>query len=763
MEKKLLKSSKINWNYNYFQPGFIFLIAIFCVVLSFLVFQAQRIEHYLLGIIFLAYLGCLVLYKFSKLKVGMLIVLAIFGMLSYQQKHQVMNLNLDAPLKVNCDQVQINDHLLSGEAKAGKHRVLISFKTDRKIENLIKKGESFYLTNVKSEVTEVEKATSPGEFDFAKYYEGKKIKYRLKISDYQIVLKKQNVLDKMHNLRFKIQNYLKSMPKLTAFLASEMILAENPDKDNKAIVNNYRDLGVIHLLSISGLHVGLYTLAIGLIATFCKRTEKEIIIYCIIFLALEIFLSNFQPGFVRASLSYGYGKFFTYKKIPITSADKLGLVGLTHLFINPALFLSTGAILSYLLVAGLELTKNVTQFKQSIFLNLLILPLLLHYFYQINVLTTFFNLLIVPIFNFILLPLTFLAVVIFPFLPSLVDMIEGIFQIIMSFIDWLAKTGLGKVTFGQINWRQVIFALIVTLIFLIYTKNKKIKIRVLISLGAIYVTFFLLIHFPLYGQVTFIDVGQGDSILITTPLKRNVYLIDTGGKLRFGNVRKSEPQLNRITVPFLHAQGIERIDGVFLSHQDADHIGDLAALLEQMKVKKLYFAKGLTNNASFQKRIKGKVKYTKLVPLLAGDVVKESGINFQVVYPFEEGLGKNEDSLSLFFEIANKKWLMTGDLDQAGEKKIVERYPSLKVDYFKLGHHGSRTSSNPEFLQIIAPSMVFISSGRQNRFGHPHPETLATLEKLRIPYLNTQDSGTITWTYSIFNRQKFITFLKKEK
>lgn len=758
-----MKSSKINWNYNYFQPGFIFLIAIFCAVLSFLIFQAQRIEHYLLGIIFLAYLGCLILYKFSKLKVGMLIVLAIFGMLSYQQKYQVMNLNLDAPLKVNCDQVQINDHFLSGEAKLGKHRVLISFKTNRKIENLIKKGESFYLTNLKTEVAEVEKATSPGEFDFAKYYEGKKIKYRLKISNYQIVLKKQTVLDKMHNLRFKIQNYLKSMPKLTAFLASEMILAENSDKDNKTIINNYRDLGVIHLLSISGLHVALYTLAIGLIATFCKRTEKEIIIYCIIFLALEIFLSDFQPGFVRASLGYAYGKFFIYKKIPITSADKLGLVGLTHLFINPALFLSTGAILSYLLVAGLELTKNTTQFKQSIFLNLLILPLLLHYFYQINVLTTFFNLLIVPIFNFVLLPLTFLAVVVFPLLPNLVDMIESIFQIIMSSIDWLAKTGLGKVTFGQISWWQVILALIITLIFLIYPKSKKIKVQVLISLCAIYVTFFLLIHFPLYGQVTFIDVGQGDSILITTPMKRKVYLIDTGGKLRFGNARKSEPQLNRITVPLLHSQGIKQIDGVFLSHQDADHIGDLAVLLERMKVKKLYFAKGLTNNASFQKRIKGKVKYTKLVPLLAGDVVREPGVNFQVVYPFEEGLGKNEDSLSLFFEIANKKWLMTGDLDQAGEKKIVERYPSLKVDYFKLGHHGSRTSSNPEFLQTIAPNMVFISSGRQNRFGHPHPETLATLEKLRIPYLNTQDSGTITWTYSIFNRQKFTTFLKKEK
>lgn len=758
-----MKSSKINWNYNYFQPGFIFLIAVFCIILSFLFFQAQKNEHYLLGIAFLVYLGCLVLHKFSKLKIGMLISIIIFSIFAYQQKNHIVKLDLNAPLKINCDQVQVSDHFLTGEAKLGKHKVLISLKTDSKIEKLIKSGSSFYLTNLKTEVAEIEKATSPGEFDFAKYYEGKKIKYRLKISSYQTILKKQNFFDKMHHWRFKIQNYLKSMPQLTAFLASEMILAENPDKDNKTIVNNYRDLGVIHLLSISGLHVALYTLTIGVIATFFKRTEKEIIIYCLIFLIVEIFLSDFQPGFVRASLSYGYGKFFGYKKIPITGADKLGLVALTHLFINPALFLSTGAILSYLLVAGLELTKNLPQLKQSFFLNLLILPLIVHYFYQINVLTTFFNLLIVPMFNFILLPLTFLAIIIFPLLPKLVAGIERFFQFIMGFIDWLAKTGLGKVTFGQINWWQTILILLLTLVFLIYLKRKKIKIRVLVSLLGVYVIFFLLIHFPLYGQVSFIDVGQGDSILITTPLNRKVYLIDTGGKLRFGNVKKSEPQLNRITVPFLHSQGIEQIDGVFLSHQDADHIGDLAPLLEQMKVKKLYFAKGLTDNISFQKRIKGKVKYTKLVPLLAGDKVEEPGINFQVVYPFKKGLGKNEDSLSLFFKIAHKSWLMTGDLDQAGEKKIVERYPLLKADYFKLGHHGSRTSSNPEFLQVVNPKMVFISSGRQNRFGHPHPETLATLEKLRIPYLNTQDSGTITWTYSVFDYQKFTTFLKKEK
>ncbi len=105
--------------------------------------------------------------------------------------------------------------------------------------------------------------------------------------------------------------------------------------------------------------------------------------------------------------------------------------------------------------------------------------------------------------------------------------------------------------------------------------------------------------------------------MITTPFPRKVYLIDTGGKLNFTG-KKQTPQVNRITLPFLKSQGISVIDGIFVSHQDADHVGDLGPLLEQIRVKKLFMAKGLINNPSFQKRINGRVRNTKLVELLAG-------------------------------------------------------------------------------------------------------------------------------------------------
>ena len=201
---------------------------------------------------------------------------------------------------------------------------------------------------------------------------------------------------------------------------------------------------------------------------------------------------------------------------------------------------------------------------------------------------------------------------------------------------------------------------------------------------------------------------------------------------------------------------------MFVSHQDADHVGDLGPLLEQVKVKKLFMAQGLIKNPSFQKRLDGRIKHTKLVELLAGMQVKEPQITFNVVYPYQPGEGENEDSLSLFFRLANKNWLFTGDLGQEGESEIMQK-TALNIDYFKLGHHGSKTSSKPEFLQAIHPKQVFISAGRNNRFGHPHQETLTTLANQQIPWVSTQDCGMISWYYGGMKEPEFNYFLKRGK
>ena len=752
-----MKSLKTNYLYNCLHPGYLFLCGLLISITSLWFFQATNIFQHLVGIGFIAYSIFLLLLKYPNLKYFTLLILIGFLVLGFKQRQEEKSITLNYPLVIYPDQLILKDNYASGKAKSGKTRVLINMSVTPSLKSALQKKQTIVLYDLKGESTKVEPATNFGQFDYRKYYAGQNIYEKITLKSYQVTYKKQTFLDKLHSFRTSIMNYCQTLPKLLSFMTSEMLLAYNPNEQGTEILNNYRNLGIIHLLSISGLHVSLYTIFISTICTLLKRDKFETMVICAGFLIIEIFLSDFQPGFVRASLGFILGKIFSISKIPIASGDRLGLVALIHLFFQPKLFFNCGAILSYLLVLGLDLVGKRGPLIQGFLLNLLISPVLLANFYQINVLTLIFNLLVVPIFNFILLPLTFIGAITYKVMPGVVYLIEKIFTFIMASINFLAQTKLGMVTFGKITWWQTIFLLIITFIVIASNKNHNYLWKNLGYIGAIYLVLFISIHFPLHGQVSLIDVGQGDSILITTPIKRKTYLIDTGGKLNFGK-RKAKPQIDRITIPYLYAQGINHIDGVFLSHQDADHIGDLGPLLEQVPVKKLYFAQGLNENSSFLKRIDGKIKYTKLIPLIAGNTVKEDGVCFHVIFPFDPGEGKNEDSLSLWFTLANKNWLFTGDLDQEGEKKLIQNLP-LKIDYFKLGHHGSKTSSNPEFMTHLMPQLVFVSAGRNNRFGHPHPETLQTLSNLKIPYYTTQDSGTITWTYSPFTLNgKFKTY-----
>lgn len=756
-----MQLSKTNLLSKILQPGFLLLLALLLVDISFWIYQGKTNIQKIVILLIAVYLGILLLKKYSQSKwilIGVMLLILIRVNLS--PKAQTINLDEQTCVQIYPDQIKVKNNWLSGIGKVGNTKISLAGKVTDQQKYLLDSGETVVLHKISGEIDKIEGATNIGQFDYQSYYAAKNVYQRLEFKSCEISMQ-NNLLSNLHKFRFMLQEYFLKMPRLLGFFASELILAENPSADNQEVLDNYRDLGVIHLLSISGLHVGIYTLIISVLCFKLKMTEEETFIFILLVLLAGIFLSGGQPGFIRASLTYILGKIFKFKRWLVSGVDLLGLTCIIHLCLIPRLFLSVGAILSYILVLGLQLTNSMGNFKQSILLNLFLTPLLLFYFYQVNVLTVIFNLLIVPYFNYIVMPITFFNVATFNMTKIFAVKLEKILESIEKIIEDISKTQLGMLSFGKINWWQCLLLLLISAVFLVFLNekaaNKKLNFRIGSLVCSLYLVFFCLIHFPLYGQVTFIDVGQGDSILITTPFKRKVYMIDTGGKLNFSG-KKVTPQVNKITIPFLKAQGINRIDGLFVTHQDADHVGDLGPLLDQIQVKKLYMAKGLINNQSFQKRISKRISHTKLVELLAGMQVKED-INFNVVYPFKPGEGKNEDSLSLFFKIGNKKWLFTGDLGQDGEKEIMNKY-GLTVNYFKLGHHGSKTSSNPEFLQKLHPELVFISAGRKNRFGHPHPETINTLKNLNIPWVSTQDYGMISWYYGL-RQSNFKTFLEK--
>lgn len=225
-----------------------------------------------------------------------------------------------------------------------------------------------------------------------------------------------------------------------------------------------------------------------------------------------------------------------------------------------------------------------------------------------------------------------------------------------------------------------------------------------------------------FGEVTIIDVGQGDCALVRLPFQKGVMLIDVMGSLY-------KDVVSDIIVPNLKGKGIRHIDQVIITHDDMDHSGGLAQLQELIPVDKVITDKGALLDL-------GQLKVGDLTSNIKGD-------------------DANDNSLVPFFEIDNISYAFMGDISTQIELAILQEYPNLKIDVLKVGHHGSKTSSHPDFIHQSNPKLSIISSGRNNRYNHPNKEVLDTLKNEESTVLNTQFNGDVSIYFS-----KYFHFFK---
>ena len=190
-------------------------------------------------------------------------------------------------------------------------------------------------------------------------------------------------------------------------------------------------------------------------------------------------------------------------------------------------------------------------------------------------------------------------------------------------------------------------------------------------------------------------------------------------------------------------EGIRAIDYLILSHGDVDHIGEATSLMETFNVKHLVVSK-----YSESEQLKDVIKLAKqlnvnvLTPK-TNDTLTCGNQTLTFLQPDEKQANENDQSLVLTVDISDLTVLLTGDISTEVETDILSQYPGLKLDVYKAAHHGSKTSNSLFFLEQLAPSISVVSSGKNNRYGHPSQEVLSTLSTLNIPVLNTQVDGTI--------------------
>ncbi|WP_105956241.1 DNA internalization-related competence protein ComEC/Rec2 [Apilactobacillus quenuiae] len=614
-------------------------------------------------------------------------------------------------------------------------------------------NKSFYL-NIQGEIKNINEPTNLNEFNAKEYYQSNnvyKIIYIKKIFKVN-VLKSKNIFVILHDFRKQLLCYGESLPKPLNLYFNSLFLGEMSDSFAEEL-SGVKTLGLIHLFSISGLHVFYIVSVLTMIFIHLRISRERYLLLLMFMLPMFFIIAGASIGLMRSILSVEIGLIFGLFKNKMGSLDIWSITILINLFLQPQMLLQFGCQLSYLLSFGLIYTNKFSTIKQTIMMNLISLPIIIYKLFEWHLLTMIANFIVIPIFSVFVMPIITLSVILHPILPifgKFTAMLLQLFDNLVNFIGTLP----GNIIFGKPNICICFILFLMTLLLIANYSHKK-----LLLLIFIYVSFYVFIHFPFYGEVTTFDVGQGDSFLIREPFNKSITMIDTGGKIQFNKSNKFKYQAPRTSINYLKSIGINYIDNLVLTHQDADHTGDVSSILSKLKVKRLFIGIGTNNNKNFMRKILPNIINTQ-VTFIKNDM-HISNFPFYIYHPFKSGLGNNEDSIVLGTKQGGINFLFMGDLGQEGEKDIIRRYPDLKADVLKLGHHGSKNSSSDEFLQFIHPKLSIISAGRNNRYNHPNKDVLDKLHRYNLSYFNTQDSGMISYKYGAFGNY-WSTVLKGE-
>ncbi len=571
-------------------------------------------------------------------------------------------------------------------------------------------------------------------------------------------------------LEFIKQNF----PEISIGIVQALIFGERSEI-SRSVEMHFQAFGIIHLLAISGLHVSLIITVVFYCLIRVGISREKSFLILILMLPIYMVISGAAPSVIRACLVTMFVLLSLRFSAVIVPIDALSIAYLLMLFFNPYYVTDVGFQLSFLVSFSLIVSsQSILSHYKNRFVQVLIvtsiaqissLPIMYYYFYEISILSLPLNVFMVPLVSVVILPLSFLSYFSYLLFEPLGVVLGYLLSKLLSFIYFLLEYAYSSftltLTFGRPPlW--IVLAYCAAIIFLFKTWEQRSKL--ILSIGMLVTT--LLVHSGLpylsnSGYITMIDVGQGDSILIELPYRKAVYLIDTGGTLNFNKEkweqREVESNVGRdVIVPYLKAKGIRSLDKLIITHGDLDHIGGALAILQSsVNVHELVVGEGKTEDEAadevYTEAIKKKIPITKVK---AGDKWSIDKYKFYVLGPSGGEESENNRSIVLYSILGGYKWLFTGDLELEGEQQLLDRFPKLRADILKIGHHGSKTSTSAQLLETLKPKLALISVGKSNRFGHPHNEVISLLLKNRIRVLRTDQHGTITYKF-IVNKGTF--------
>ncbi len=583
------------------------------------------------------------------------------------------------------------------------------------------------------------KNTIPNGFNYQYYLWYHREKVTFQSEKIVVIGKSQNLLLKIKRNLNSIISKRKNASYLSLFLLGDSSQIEPSSKEG------FQKNGISHLFSISGMHFSLFISAISFLLFRKKELSKFSFLILNLFLISYLFLIGFIPSACRSFLLWEFLTISKLFRLHLSNMHCFFLMVIVVLFWKPFYFFDVGFQFS-LTLSFFLLQLNDSSMKKSKLLNslyfsicafLISLPITLYYYSSVNVLSIVWNLILVPFVTMILFPIQIVSLFV-PFLSGIAYILGSYFEHVSNFISQFRFLTL---IFRKPTWWWI-FIYYLSLFFLLKKWKRKWMMHFLIG-----ITIFLY-HYNFFVPQSYflmIDIGQGDSLLIHS--NNQTMLIDTGGYLN-----KSGMIYENKIKPLLSSLGIRKLNILCLTHGDLDHLGEAYRLIQEMKVKKVYFNEG--NDTEEEKRIQSLLKDKNIFydSLKEGDTLSLGKFRFFSLN--KDRHKENDSSIVLLGNISDYSFLLMGDATKEVEEEILEKYKLPNLLFLKVGHHGSKTSTNLSFVQELNPKYSLISVGKKNFYGHPNPNVVSLLKQFSKTIYMTSDDGSIFIKF-----RKNVTFL----
>ena len=622
------------------------------------------------------------------------------------------------------------------------------------------------------------KARNAGNFDEENYYRSMGISGKFRLQKKGKIEIKDASFDAgrqwLFEIRRKIRGIFQSILERDAEKAgifSAIVLGDRSQVESD-VKSLYQKNGIAHILAVSGLHISL--IGMGLFKILRKQfyvpvsailSGSVMVLFCI--------LSGGSASAIRATTMFLLRMTAAMRGKTFDLLTGLAFAGLLLLLTNPLYLTNSAFLLSFGAILGLALPGHAAErllslqnsavkaFFASLSVFLMTAPILMSVYYEISLFSILLNLAVIPLMSLILgsgilggisgllsLALARFAIGLGTYLLSFVEILCRILDYLPFLVFITGKPSAARVI--------LFYALLLggTAVWGWWSRKERAGIsffrnnpekwkRRCFAGWILLLLFVLFLHFPHRSlQITFLDVDQGDGILLEMP-SGEVCLID-GGSSSIADVgtRRMESALKYC--------GISEIDYAFVSHTDSDHFSGMLELMEEsgagsIRIRHLCLPVFEDNENQTLLLTTARERGIPVTFLSSGMTYSFGEVRLTCLHP---ATGKSYSSANAASEVLSLTYgsfsaLFTGDLEAEGEQELIHRFSSLDHDLLKVGHHGSRDASSSAFLEAVSPQLAVISAGVKNQYGHPHKEAVDRLKKCGAQIYLTAEKGQI--------------------